>query len=456
MGEKDRLLKEKNRKKPSMYIAYLVMIICLVYITDEIASNICTQMKTEIANDLFSAFGEASVGKLDTLALLSYLFIAVSLFYRTLSDRFGRKPFLIVNTLGMAAGMFMIYVSASIPMYILGYCIISFFVPHDMQVVYIMESAPAKHRAKIYSIIKCISTFGVMLIPLFRKLFMTGIGEWRKVFMIPAVIGLVSSLCALIFARETDTFIDSRLKYLELSDEERKAKRAEKRTENAQGGFFTAFKYSMKDKQLRLLFILMAFFNLGFIITTNYQVMLSYGFAKHLVKVGTASGLETALALVSENEVTAALFLFPIGSALLQLLQGFIADKAGRKPASLIMAVCTVLSFCGFVFGANLGLDAHAVGFLAGACVGSFWAFGDINVMMMSESAPTNLRASVLSACYIIDAIGTFVGMGILIPLMNKFGNSITAPAALCIAIPGIIVAVVLLTKTRETKGTVL
>lgn len=145
-----------SRPKPKGYIAYLVFIICMVYITDELASNICTQMKTEIANTLFAGFGDKSLSQLELLGLVSYPCIAISLFYRTLSDKFGRRPFLIINTFGMALGMFTIFLSTNIFAYVLGYCIISFFVPHDMQVVYIMESAPAAHRAKIYSVIKCL------------------------------------------------------------------------------------------------------------------------------------------------------------------------------------------------------------------------------------------------------------------------------------------------------------
>lgn len=450
-----KIQKELDRKKPSGFIAYLVLIVCLVYITDELASNICTQMKTEIANTLFASFGDGSLAKLETLGLISYPCIAISLFYRTLADKLGRKPFLIINTLGMALGMFIIFVSNSIFMYILGYCVISFFVPHDMQVVYIMETAPSGHRAKIYSVIKCISTLGVMLIPLLRRLFMPTPAAWRSVFMIPAVIGAVSCLCALLFARETDAFLENKLKYLkQLSADTNSSADANSSAEaNARGGFFAAFKYSMKNAQLRRLNILMGLFNMGFIITMYYQVMISYGYAEGLVASSTVSELDLALEYVGTNQVTQALFLFPIGSALVQLIHGFISDKIGRKPTGVIMACTTVVSFIGFVLGARLMWPPYITGFLSGVCIGSFWGYGDINVMMMSESAPTNLRSSVLSSCYVIGVIGTFLGMGILLPLISAFGNRITSIATLCIALPGIVASIFVLLRTEETKG---
>lgn len=443
----ETIQKTLSRAKPKGYIAYLVFIICMVYITDELASNICTQMKTEIANTLFSGFGDKSLAQLELLGLISYPCIAISLFYRTLSDKFGRKPFLIINTFGMALGMFTIFLSTNIFTYILGYCIISFFVPHDMQVVYIMESAPTAHRAKIYSVIKCLSTLGVMLIPLFRKIFLTDTSRWRMVFLIPALIGLISSFFALFFAQETDAFLESRLKRLTSP----MVKEQEPSSED--GGFFKAFKFSMQHKQLRRLNILMGLFNLGFIITMYYQVMISYGYADGLFAKGLAASYDAALSLAGTNEVTSALFFFPIGSALVQLSHGFLSDRIGRKKTATIMGCLVLASLTGFILSARFLLAPSVTGFLAGVCIGSFWGYGDINVMMMSESAPTGLRSSVLSSCYVIGCIGTFLGMGILLPVISHFGNKATSIVTLCIAIPGIISSIFVLLKTHETKG---
>ena len=93
--------KEKSRPKKNMYFAYLVLIITLIYATDEIASQIGTLMKTEIANDLLSKFGDSSVGALDLLSILVVTFQMIGLIYRPLADRWGRKKFLIINTFGI-------------------------------------------------------------------------------------------------------------------------------------------------------------------------------------------------------------------------------------------------------------------------------------------------------------------------------------------------------------------
>lgn len=153
--------REKVRPKSNLYFIYLVLLISLIYATDEIASQIGTLMKTEIANDLFQNFGERSVGFLDILSILVVPFQVIGLLYRPLADRWGRKKFLIINTFGMSFAMLIIFLSNNIFLYFIGACMVQFFIPHDMHVVYIMESSPTKSRARIYSSIKFFANMGV-------------------------------------------------------------------------------------------------------------------------------------------------------------------------------------------------------------------------------------------------------------------------------------------------------
>ena len=251
------------------YLPYLIFIVCLVYITDEIASQIGTLMKTEIANDMLSHFGESSVGMLDILSVISVPFLALGILYKPLSDRFGRKPFLVINTFGMAFGLVIVYLSRSVPAYVLGACVIQFFVPHDMQAVYIMEAAPAKHRAKLYSVVKCVAMLGVLLVPLLRRFLMQETGQWRRVYIIPAAVGLVTSFLALLLAKETDAFNRSRINYL-------RGNTVENGTD-AEGGVIPALKFVWRHKQLRWLYIAVAFAEAGYLLTVDYEVVITYG-----------------------------------------------------------------------------------------------------------------------------------------------------------------------------------
>ena len=446
--------KEKAKPKQGFYMAFLVFIICVVYVTDEIASQIGTLMKTEIATDLLARYGESSIGLLDIAGIVAVPFSLLSLFYKPLADRYGRKIFLIINTLGMSAAMFVIFLSDNLYVYLAGVCIMSFFIPHDMQVVYIMESAPPKYRATMYSIVKAIATFGIMLVPLFRRILMTEASEWRMVYLVPAVLGMVISFIALIFTKETDAFMDSRLRYLRMTDEEREQEKQKKDSQGAQGGFVAAMKFVAHHKQLKWLYVTVALSTIGVLITMQYQAIISYGYAENYLSQGIFKSLEEALNSVAVNEVTSALFLFPIGSGLAQLIHGFISDKWGRKCSSVVVAVITIISLVLFSVGSKNAWSPYIVGLFSGASVGAFWSCGDIVGLMVSESAPTNLRSSIISTQFVAMGVGYVVAYGVGLPLITALGNSAISKIVLCLALPGLLLSlVVLITKVKETKG---
>ena len=447
--------KEKARPKRNLYFAYLVFIITLIYGTDEIASQIGTLMKTEIANDLLSKFGESSVGILDILSILVVPFQIVGLVYRPLADRWGRKKFLIINTFGMSFSLLLIFLSNNLFLYFIGAALVQFFIPHDMHVVYIMESSPSKHRARIYSSIKFIANMSVMVIPFLRRMLMDNAGEWRNVYFIPAIIGIISSFIALITARETDVFIDSRLRYLKMSDEEREEEKKKKSSDNAQGGLIHALKFALKHKQLKWLYITSALANIGFIGTINYQVILSYGYAQNYVENGIFASLgEEVMNSVSVGPVTDALFLFPVGCAVSQVIMGFISDWKGRKSAAVVTAFNCLLAFIGFSVGSRLALEPYIVGFLCGAAIGSYYSTNDVLIMMIGESSPTNLRSSCMSAQFIVTAVGVVISYIISLPLITILGNSVTGIVSFALLVPGFVAALVALIKrTNETKG---
>lgn len=447
--------KEKARPKRNLYFVYLVFIITIIYATDEIASQIGTLMKTEIANDLLSKFGESSVSVLDMLSVLVVPFQALGLLYRPLADKFGRKLFLVINTFGMSFSMLIIFLSGNLVLYFIGAALVQFFIPHDMHVVYIMESSPSKHRARIYSTIKFFANMGVMLVPLLRRLLMQEASQWRSVYLIPAIVGVITCFIALMFARETDAFIDSRLRYLRMTDEERKAEKAKKNEQNAQGGLIPALKFAMKHKQLRWLYITAAIANIGFLGSINYQVILSYGYAQNLINLGQFSDFTTELMdFVSMGSVTQALFMFPVGCSVAQVIMGFVSDGKGRKSAAILTAFNCLVSFVAYYAGANLGWNPYLVGFLCGACIGSYYSTNDVIIMMIGESSPTNLRSSTMSAEFIVVAVGVALSYIISFPLTYIFGNSAVGIICFALTVPGFVGALITMAKkTHETKG---
>ncbi len=424
-----------EKKQSRRYLWYLIFIITLIYTVDEIASQIGMLMKTEIAGDLFARFGNSSVSALEILGAIGMPFQILGLLYRPLADKYGRKPFLVINTFGMSIALLLIYLSDSVPLYFLGACLVQFFIPHDMHVVYIMETAPAKHRAKIYSAVKFLATLGVMLIPLLRRLLMGDMSQWRRVYLIPGLVGLITCIAALFMAKETDVFLASRR-----VPEQKKEK----------SGLFPALKYAMRDKQLRWLYITAALANIGFLGTINYQVILSYGFAEGIY----GNFGDAAMNAVSIGPVTTALMLFPVGCACSQLIPGFVSDAKGRKTAAIVVAANCLASFLGFFWGAKWALAPEIVGFLCGVCIGSYYSINDVIIMMVGESAPTHLRSSVMSAQFIVTIAGGALSYLIGLPVLAILGNQAMGWLSFGLLVPGFMLALwALARKTRDTRG---
>lgn len=439
---------QKARPKGKTYFWYLILIIALIYAMDEIASQINSLMQTEIANDLIKS--ESSVTILNLLNVVAIPFNIIGILYRPLADRFGRKPFLVINTFGMAIALFIIFLSNNVIMYFAGACMILFFVPHDMHVVYIMEAAPSKTRAITYSLVKFFANMAVMLIPLLRRWLMASASEWRNVYIIPAFVGIAVSLIALLCARETDAFIDSRIRYLKMTDEELAQEKATKSAQASQGGVVDALKFGFRHKQLRWVFICFALAGVGVVGSMNYQAILTHGYAQSVF----GSSAKEFLDLVSIKEVSQALTLYPIGMALSQLIMGFISDKKGRKTAAITVATNCVISFIVFTVGARMNLNPLLVGFFCGAFVGSYYSTNDVLIMMASESAPTNLRSSSTAAQTVIGFAGYAVGFLTNTVLALKFGDGIIGTVALCLLVPSFVITLIaLIRKTNETKG---
>ncbi len=452
--------KEKARPKRNTYFLYLVFIITLIYAVDEIASQIGTQMQEVISGDLLANFGDKSNTILTILSGIAVPFQALGLLYRPLADRYGRKVFLIINTFGMSFAMLVVYMSNNLWLYLIGACAVSFFIPHDMHVVYIMESSPSKHRARFYSTIKFVANMGVMLIPLMRKLLMKDVSQWRNVYLVPAIVGLVVCFIALFLAREPDAFIDSRLKYLKMTDEERAEEEKQKKAETAQGGLINALKFAFQHKQLRWLYITTAIINLGFFGTLNYTPIMKFARAAFDMggSLSSLSGVrdlsEAALDSISMEFVTAALFLLPLGCSCAQLVMGYISDWKGRKTAAIVTAFDCLVSFVCFFVGAIYGWSPAVVGFFCGAFLGSYYSVNDVLIMMIGESSPTNLRSSTMSAQFVVTAIGGAVSLVTGVVSGLTLGDAFMGVTEFCLLVPGFIAALIVMwKKTNETKG---
>lgn len=442
-------MREKQLAKPDykLYLLVLCVVIVLVHIVDEIATNTPSMVESNAIKQFFPNL-DLSTGKAAMVAITSPLGMISMLapFYKALADKFGRKMFLVVNTFGFAVGMIIAFFSKSIIGYAIGYAVTMFFIAHDMQVVYIQESAPPKHRATIYAVTKGIGTFGLLAVPLLRRVFVDqDPALWKNVYLIPGIMGIGVAVLAFLFARESKVFLEQRVNHLKqpfevrypvkqkLTREEKKAKKASA----AKSGVFRAIRYLFKNNaDLRWTTIAIIFFAIGMMgITGNINVIMATG--------------------MTETEITNAQTVYSFGYAIIVIIFGLVGDHLGRKVTVLLNGIMSIISFILFVFGVRGGWNSWLLGVLYSGFLGGYWTCQDYMVFMASEKVPTKIRGSVLGGLNLLQYIGIFGGMFFLTITEIFISDQWIGIACAISAIPGMIVGMILiLLHSKETKGT--
>lgn len=437
---------ERELKKPKMkgYGMYIFFLLMLVQCVDNIATVINTQMQSAIAAGLF----QDRLSIMSLLTALSMPLMILSVFYKALADRYGRKLLLCINTMGMGLGLLAIYLAgemggiSGITTYILAAAVINFFIMNDTQVLYIMETSDPKKRATNFSIINAIGLLSAVLIPMMRKAFMgSDVSRWNHVYIVPGLVGLAICLLCLLSCRESDVFLESRIAYLKMSDEERRAAKEEKdkakRAKNAQGGVGAAFRYAVSTPQLRWLFIAVIVFGFGAFGLQYYE--------------------KIADVYYSTEDVTTLLMYYPFGAAVVTFISGFLSDKIGRKKAVVVMAAASFAGFTLFFLGCSLQWAPVIAGLAVGVYCGASWGVTDACTIMSGESTPTNLRASMMSVSTITNMIGKMTAMLVPIITLLLTHDNYDVLGILCIVgvIPTLAISLlILMFKVKDTTGT--
>ena len=441
-----RLKKMQGRSDSGKYFLVLLSLIAIVNILDEVTSNLTVTVQSSFVTEFF--VNNPFMGKYYTfqeglalhsgVGVFTYVLGIFTPFYKALADKWGRKPLFAISTLGMATGLIVIYLSSSYIMFLVGFAIISFFMGHDIQIIYILEEAPDKHRAKIYSFLKSFGILGVILIPTLRDMLMgDDATKWREIFLVPALIGFVAVLLVVLFAKDTKVFVNERIEYLSRPYEERQAekllKKQQKEAQRNQSGVFNGVKYIFSNADTKNLII-------SHIIFDSAMPAIALYFESSMHKVG-----------MSTSDITKALFMVPVVYATITFLSGFIADKLGRKVTVTGFSITCIAGYSLFVAGILCGWNPYLIGFFAGLYQGSYWIGRDYMNVMMTEKVPTDIRASVVGAEGLLVIIGLAVGYLLAIVGMLKFE---IWWVCLTISVVAVGIAAIMFTaKVKETKG---
>ncbi|WP_024867084.1 MFS transporter [Butyrivibrio sp. FCS014] len=438
-----KLQAESARRKPIHYIGLAMIVLTIIYIVDEITSNMNSAMQPYVLFDLFNITSRNvnsqeytnAFNVVAPIQVFSNFLLIITPFYKALSDKYGRKLFLMLNTIGMGLGMCIVMTAQNVVWYILGMLFMMFFTPNDMQVLYIMETAPKEKRATYSFVAKGIALVSVSLIGVFSRMFLkeTVPSSWRMVYLIPVISALVIGGLSYFFMRETPVFLEQRIGYLSLSSEEREQKKKEDKAAGTSedGGVFKAIKFIFTNRQLR--WILIAGFI--FFATTFYT---SY----------YATVLEGAM---STEMVATALVIYPFFNGLITILSGFFSDKLGRKKVCLILGSLAIFGLLAFVLSCRLHLGPIAAGIAYGCSIGGLWSMSDTLILTMpAESSPSGMRSSVMGTISVLIGGGMFLGQALFIICQNFMPMDILF---MIICLPFMALSlIILLLKVKETK----
>ena len=428
--EIQRLYRIRDRKDYHGYFFTVTLIIVLTRIANELSTNISTYIQSSVIKEFFVNIGftyQEGLSILTSISLASTAITMLAVFYKSLADHYGRKLLLIINAFGLATGMFLCYFSLNVYMYFAGVAIGSFFTQNDLQMVYILETSPKGKRTTYFSVIKALGILGMLLVPVLRDTVMANdSANWRSIYLVPALICLVICLATWLLLRESKIFVNDCIHYLETPKEERSTKKKESLA------IGKAIRYIFKNHEI--LVPVIAYVSFGMCGMATYMYVES---------VMTINGLDA-------EDVTKALYVYPFVYAGLTLAAGFVGDKIGRKAVIVPCGFLVIAGYILFIIGCVNHWNPYLIGFLNGIYLGSYFIASEFTGVMLMEKAPTGIRASVISASYVLLMVSCLVGVGIMMFLMMKINLNFAAIMAI---IPCMLVGtLIVLFKVKETK----
>lgn len=435
------------------YFIILMALIILFQLLDMMATGIWNNLQEVIVRDFAGLdpnadITEGSAGyeqyqntlsKMTLLQIVSYMFLGAVPFYKALADKVGRKPLFIFNAAFLGFSMFIGGLTQSVIIFLMATTVITFFTIHDMQLLYVVECVPQNKRGTWTGIVEAVGSAASLVVIALRLTALKPDGSlgavpWRSIYIFVGVIGIAVFILALFLLRESRPFINSRIKYLEKTPQQRLEEK--KNAAKSDGGVVTGLKLIIKNKQLRWIAIAVFCFNTANNLLTSYNnsIMSQNGF----------DTIQITIALVAASAV----------GIVCGYTMGPISDKLGRKTGAVIFGSLSAISFTVFAFGTpyiqNGTVGSIIAGVLFGISISSYTCVLSLTTLMMSESVPASVRGSVIgcSTFFRVSAVIAILATSFMFKIMP------TATACAILAVPFLALGcLAILFKTKETAG---
>ncbi|MFX1326898.1 MAG: MFS transporter [Promethearchaeota archaeon] len=400
---------------------YLISVLMLVQILDSYVTLFPGAIPSAIAGEFLS--DKSIVAQNSIMAFASGLVssgMMLLFFSQYLTDRLGRKKMLGISVGGMAFASLGMFLSVNYVMYMIFVFFLYFFFSSDIWLIYINEEVESNKRAFYSNILLMVGLVGAISMVICRLIFIKEVNPfWRGMTLFPMIIGFPLSLIILSTLKETS-------RYQLMKESGIREQRSFKED------LSSIFKTENRKPYLFLLVIV--FFRGG------SSIYLSL-FEKYINDVGT----------LTQNQVTM-IFLLTVFTVLIAYaLNGFLADRIGRKPLLYLWCALAPISVLLWVFGAYNTENAFPI-VMVGYAMSHIAYWGSIGIIRLItiESLPTDRRGTGIGFRSFVGALGGTIGLVLSSLVILSLGLGFT----FIIFVMGNLVVIPLAALfLKETKG---
>ena len=420
---------EENRVSyTKKYTYYTLFVMGMMNIIDIFTSNVGPLVASFVVDEFFLSRGvpeNVAYAQYGLAMAVLPLFFIVGLAVRFIADRYGRRPALIINILGMTLGALITIFSQTFFMFFIGAVLGAIFLTADIQMLLINEECPAEKRSQFATLVMIMGLVGALLVILMRFLFMSGSNpNWRALYFLTFIGGIIVSILAIFTLKESSVYLT--MKAQRQANPEKMQQRV---------GLGKAMKAVFKLQNFKtILFALMVgvLGVLGGMVARAYwEPFMSKNFTFDEVNI-----IYIIRYLIS----------IPFGAMI-----GQINDRVGRKVGLYTTLICAPVFLILCLFTLSMG-NVIITGLFYGLFIYSIWLTPTTTGTLVNELTPTELRGTV-SIFNLLFAYVLIAGFTIFFSILVIWLSFETV--FLIAVVPGCLIAIpIVLKKLPETKAT--
>lgn len=403
------------------YLKKLIPILILVQIVDAYTSVVLEGIGSRIILDF--NISNSIYALIISIASIGMYFVFANQYF---SDRFGRKPLLILTILGMSLCCLALFFSITIIDFTIYSLLLYFFFSSDIWLIFINEECNKDMKARAsYLILLGGILGGALIATVMRRIVISEtspVYSWRFMMLYPLAIGIIATILIAFLVDETKIY------------QERK-QQIQEREIRVKKNVALLFQ-SPRKKEYYVVLIVAFTAGLSRIVLLFMEPYL----IEKLVNPGFAS----------QNQISTLLTFTALCVIISYFLTGFGGDLWGRKPLLIIYSIIMPIGAFVLILGANLG--SYGIVLIGAAFVFSaFWGMIGTVRLVTIEILPTERRGTGSGFKSLISAIGITIGL-FLGSFLIYFANESVEIPLIILTLPCFINIPLVIKYLKETK----